>query len=138
MTRFEVVFSKIEDYTVDLTGKTYEYVVLVDEKETPQIIDVIASDKHTMGPPLCHSYENQKLYQFKRSSPLDSNIWAQVSDLHGVIHSWAVDPVFYIQKGKPLFSSALEILEIAREKKHSLGQAALIYESEILGLSEGS
>jgi L-serine dehydratase len=131
-----VAFTKIEDYDVDLTGKAYEYIVLADEKETPRIIDMMTSDQCAVGSPICHSYKNQKLCQFKRSSPLDSEIWRQVSGLPGVFCSWSVEPVFYIQRGNPLFSSAQEMIDLAKENKCSLGKAALLYESELLGLSE--
>jgi len=131
-----VAFTKIDDYDVDITGKTHEYIVLVDEKETPRIIDVMTSDQCAMGSPLCHSYENKKLFQFKRLSPLDSEIWKGVNGLPGVFHCWVIEPVFYVQKGNPPFHSAQAMLDMAKVKKCSLGRAALLYESEILGLSE--
>ncbi len=131
-----VVFTKIEDYDVDLTGKAYEYIVLSGEKEAPRIIDWLNSKQPATESFLCHSYEDKKLYQFKRSSPYDSAIWAQVKDLPGVIHTWSVDPVFYVRKGKSLFSSAREMLDTAKDRGCTLGQVALLYESEILGLSE--
>jgi L-serine dehydratase len=46
-------------------------------------------------------------------------------------------PVYYEMKGKPLFSSAAEMTAFARRRGLSLGQAALRYEAQILGMSPG-
>ncbi|MGD9346157.1 MAG: L-serine ammonia-lyase, iron-sulfur-dependent, subunit alpha, partial [Candidatus Aminicenantes bacterium] len=131
-----VVFKHIDDFTVDLRGKAYEYIVVVDEKEAQRVIDGLTRDQNAIGSPICHTYESKRLCQFKRLTPLDPDKWAQVHDLTGVICYWSVDPVFYVQKGEPLFSSAREMLAIAEERKCSLGHVALLYEAEVLGLRE--
>jgi len=46
-------------------------------------------------------------------------------------------PVYIIRKGRPLFGSAAEMASYARRRRLSLGQAALRYESRLLGLTEG-
>ncbi|MGD8539365.1 MAG: L-serine ammonia-lyase, iron-sulfur-dependent, subunit alpha [Candidatus Aminicenantes bacterium] len=131
-----VAFTRIGDYAVDLKGKAYEYIVLADEKEAPQVIDGFVSDQSAIEPPICHSYKSKKLCQFRAPSPLSPKKWAYLNNLPGVIQSWSVDPVFSVQKGESLFSSAQEILNIARDKGCSLGRVGLLYESEILGMSE--
>jgi L-serine dehydratase len=45
-------------------------------------------------------------------------------------------PVYYEQKGRPLFSSAAEMIAYARRLRISLGQAARRYESCLLGMTE--
>jgi len=47
------------------------------------------------------------------------------------------EPVYFIQKGKPLFASATEMVRFARRRRLSLGDAALGYETVLLGMSEG-
>jgi L-serine dehydratase len=131
-----VAFTKLDECTVDLTGKAYEYVVLVDEKETHKIIDWMTSDRQAVGSPVCHSFETRKVCQIKRLSELDPEIWARVKALPGIIRSWSCDPVCYVQKGESLFRNSKEMLDIAKKRGCSLGQVALLYESQILGLSE--
>jgi L-serine dehydratase len=131
-----VMFTQIEDFAVDLTGRAYEYIVLADEKEAHRITELVTSDQDVTGAPKCYSDESKKSYQFRCLSPLDSGIWAKINDLPGVIKTWTVDPVFYVQKGESLFSSTQEMLDEAKDKECSLGRVALHYESEILGLSE--
>lgn len=44
-----------------------------------------------------------------------------------------VSPVFFVQKGEPLFESAREMVAFAEDHGRSLGETALAYESELLG-----
>jgi L-serine dehydratase len=47
-----------------------------------------------------------------------------------------IPPLFHVQKGKPLFASAGEMIALARRRRISLGRAALAYEARLLGLTE--
>jgi L-serine dehydratase len=131
-----VNFTKLDEYGVDLEGKSYDYIILMEEQEMSTVIDWMISDGQAAGSPLYHSARNGKLYQIKRLSELDPEIWARIRALPGVICSWACDPVFYVQRGEPLFSNCEEMLNIAEDRGYSLGQMALLYESKILGSDE--
>ena len=48
---------------------------------------------------------------------------------------WTAAPVFFVQKGGALFESSGEMVAFAEDHEHSLGEAALVYESELLGMS---
>jgi len=131
-----IVFTKLDEYAVELEGKAYEYIILVNEKEMPTIIEWMISDGQTVGSPIYQSSENRKLCQVKRLSELNPEILARIKALPEVIHFWVCEPVFYVQRGEPIFASFREMLEIAKEKGYSLGQIAMLYESKILGLDE--
>jgi L-serine dehydratase len=49
---------------------------------------------------------------------------------------WESTPVYFVQEGEPLFSSAVEMVEIAEKRGVSLGQLALAYEAQLLGMSQ--
>ena len=49
---------------------------------------------------------------------------------------WQSDPVYFVNKGAPLFSSASEMVSLAKERDVGLGEIALAHESQLLGLSE--
>ena len=131
-----IVYTKLDEYSVELEGKSYEYIVVVEEKEKLTVIEWMTSDGQAVGSPKTYSSGNRKLCQVKRQSELDPEIWARIRALPGVIRSWACDPVFYVQRGEPMFASCKEMLDIAKERGYSLGQIALLYESKILGLEE--
>ena len=46
------------------------------------------------------------------------------------------EPVYYLRKGEPLFTSAAEMITYVRGKSLSLGKAALRYEARLLGMAE--
>jgi hypothetical protein len=129
-------FTKLDEYVVDLEGKSYEYVVLMKEQEMSTVIDWMISDGQAAGSPMYHSAKNRKLYQIKRLTELDPEIWARIKDVPRVLRSWACDPVFYVQRGEQLFASCEKIFNIAKARGYSLGQMTLLYESKILGLDE--
>jgi len=45
-------------------------------------------------------------------------------------------PIFFVRKGTPLFRSAAEMVLLARRRRVSLGEIALAYEAQLLGLPE--
>jgi len=49
---------------------------------------------------------------------------------------WSVSPVFFVRKGDTLFESAEEMVAIAEERGLSLGEMAIAYEAELLGMTE--
>jgi L-serine dehydratase len=48
---------------------------------------------------------------------------------------WTAAPVFFVRRGDPLFSSADAMVTLAEERGVSLGEIALVYESELLGIT---
>jgi L-serine dehydratase len=58
----------------------------------------------------------------------------EVLDVGGTTRT--VPPLFYVRKGRPLFSSAAEAVALARRRRCSLGRVALAHEAGLLGLSE--
>jgi L-serine dehydratase len=54
----------------------------------------------------------------------------------GVSGVWRAAPVFYLRQGRTLFESAAEMATEAQKRGHSLGEMALAYEAELLGLTE--
>ena len=49
---------------------------------------------------------------------------------------WSLSPVFFVQKGKTLFESAEDMVTTAEKRTLSLGEVALAYEAELLGMTE--
>jgi L-serine dehydratase len=131
-----VNFTKLDEHSVDFAGKAYVYFVLAEENEMPTVIEWMKSDGFTIDSRIHQTSEGRKLCQVKRQAELDPEMWARIQALPGVFRSWICDPVFYVQKGESLFSSCSEMLDIAVERGYSLGQTAVLYESEILGLDE--
>jgi L-serine dehydratase len=74
----------------------------------------------------------------RRTAPLADETRAALVALDGDAAVWQSAPVYFVQQGRPLFSSAAEMVQIAEQRAMSLGRLALAYESELLGLSESA
>ena len=55
--------------------------------------------------------------------------------LDGVNRPWIAEPLFFPQKGNPLFKSATTLLEYAEQNGETLGEAGIEYEAKLLGLT---
>jgi len=56
--------------------------------------------------------------------------------LDGGAQAWESAPVYFVQRRRPLFSSAAQMVQIAEQQGLSLGQLALAYEAQLLGISQ--
>ncbi len=80
--------------------------------------------------------ETRDLIQFRRKEPLTESLRKELEEISPELQIWVSDPVYFPQKGKPLFSSAQEMVALAEERKCSLGEVALAYEAQLLGMTE--
>jgi L-serine dehydratase len=151
-----VVISELDGWPVALDGKAYEVVVLCDKKarflaakylgsdrqliEKPRIcfagnLGALPSDKKSLrsNSKATKNYKNYRLIYARYAAPLSSGLRRKIEEIRGVKRIWTCTPIFLIPKGRPLFSSADEMLRLAEKRKLSLGDAALDYEAKLLG-----
>lgn len=135
-----VEFVRLGDWPVRLTGDAYEVAVEVEPGAQAQALEVLARDGAAMGdPPSVWRAERQgvALVCVRRREPLPQDVRRQMAALVGVRRLWASDPVFFVQRGAPLWASAREMVCLAQDRDLSLGRAALEYEATLLGLPKG-
>ncbi|KPK89423.1 hypothetical protein AMJ80_09805 [bacterium SM23_31] len=131
-----VLVYQIEDWFVNLTGKAYEILVECDKSAESQVIKLLTSDGLFMDTPVRQTRDNNVLLHVQRVSSLNSEVQTRIETLPGVKNIRTVSPVFFIQRGKSLFSGAEEMVAEAEKNDCSLGKIALVYESELLGMTE--
>jgi L-serine dehydratase len=132
-----VVFTRIQDWPVQLTGDTHEVLVESDGEIEPTVLELVTQDGHILGQPQRQARGDRVLLHVQRHSPLDDDIRHRLMALPGVHAVWIAPPVFLVQRGEPIFSSATEMIAQAETRGCSLGQIALAYEATLLRLSEG-
>ena len=79
--------------------------------------------------------QDNTMVTVRRNTPLPAEIEEQIRTLSGVRQLRSCAPVYYVKQGKTLFSSAEEMVALANEQGCSLGQVALDYEAQLLGLT---
>jgi L-serine dehydratase len=131
-----VEFTRIEDWQISFTGSAYEVAVEVGNKAEAQTLEALIYDNEIMDEPMLQSRDGLSLICIRRKSPLSQQIHEKIKDFNGFGRMWIAEPVFFVPKSDPIFSSAKEIISIANERGISLGQLALEYESKLLGMTE--
>jgi L-serine dehydratase len=131
-----VVVRRIGDWDVEITGKAHDLLV---ESEASAVSRLKALAKD-LEPPSKVVKEiicgDRALVHFQRNDAFIDKDFERYRALNGVQDVWSVSPVFFVQRGEPLFSSAKEMAALAATRRISLGRAALEYETRLLGLSE--
>jgi len=119
----------IDRWPVELDGKSYSMVVEVAESDAAAVANII--------PDSCRrEREGAVLFTGAFADPPDSEILKRLRDLPGIRTVRTSAPVFFVRRGEALFESAKELVEVAERRGSSLGEVALAYESEQLGMTE--
>lgn len=131
-----VVFSRLGEWPVELTGDAHDVLVELEAGTESPVSELLTRDGEAAQEPRIEGRGHKVLVHARRFSPLRPDDAASLESLVAVCRVWAVEPIFFVQKGKPLLESAAEMVSRAEGRKSSLGQAAVDYESALLGLTE--
>ncbi len=130
-----ILFTQLGDWSVELTGKAHEAVVVCSEQVASRVKDLLNADAQGYLKPSSQKQRGKLVLAAQRLTPLDPAVEEQIRNMPGVKHFWTVSPVYYVKRGATLFFSAAEMVKIAGERGCSLGQLAWDYEVQLLGLS---
>ncbi|MFQ5811541.1 MAG: L-serine ammonia-lyase, iron-sulfur-dependent, subunit alpha, partial [Armatimonadota bacterium] len=131
-----IVVSRIEGWPVELTGKAHEVLVECSADCAAAVSDKLTSGAATPEAPQVQARGDRRLVCASLGSPLSSGLRSELAAIPGVERIWAVESVFHVRRGEPIFGSAAEMVELAQARGVSLGRLALEYECELLGLTE--
>lgn len=131
-----IVINELEDWDVSLTGKAFVLLIESERGSEAGIEAALGDEKDDIGTPQVQSRGNLVLVQVQSRRQWSDSALERLRGLSAVRRLWSVPPVFHVQRGDPLFSTAGEMVSAARERGSSLGRAALEYESALLGMSE--
>jgi len=120
---------RVEDWPVDLDGKSKQVLVEVDAEGGTEVINLLSDPNQQIA-------GSSVLLNARTDAEADRDAIAGIGELSGVNNVWSVSPVFFVRKGETLFESADEMVTMAQGRGLSLGETALIYESELLGITE--
>jgi len=120
---------RIQDWPVDLDGRTHELLVEVDVAGEARVADRLKSASR-------QNADGLVLFRHQDMNPPNPAELSALRDLPGVGRVWATAPVFFVRTGSGIFTSAAEMVAVAEDRGHSLGETTLAYESELLGMSE--
>jgi L-serine dehydratase len=131
-----VVVRRVEGWDVEITGKAHDVLVICEVSSFPRLkaltADFISPSKVVKE----FIRGDRALVHFQSADAFGEEKLERLRSLNGVQDVWSAAPVFFVQRGESLFSSAKEMVALAASRRVSLGRLALEYESQLLGLSE--
>ncbi len=129
-----IELTELDGRPVHLTGDAHEVLIEAGESAEAAALDVAAGDGKLLGP--ISRGETGGLIRVSRTEPLPAGRLARLRALEGVGRVYTCPAVLFVMPGRPLFSSAAEMVALARERGLSLGRIALAYEAGLLDKSE--
>lgn len=131
-----VTVYRVNDFAVDLDGKSWDTLVLVDDARAGALSEALG---HALIGGCEHrrvSHGGETLLHWQAPLSPDPARAQALSRTEGVRRIMVSPPIFFPQVGAEPFSSAAEMVELAEKRGCGLGAVALAYECALLGLSE--
>jgi L-serine dehydratase len=132
----EIEITQVDGRPVLFSGAAYEILVEVPTAQADAAQALLAMDDAWLEEPVRSADSGPVRLIGRRSTALPAPLRRDLMKLDAAARVWESAPVYYVQTGQMLFTSATEIIELARQRGLSLGRLALAYESQLLGLSE--
>ena len=120
---------RINDWPVDLDGKKGLLLVEIDAESAAEVVELLSD-------PMRQVAGNSALLTARTETLADPVVASGLRELTSVTNVWTISPVFFVSNGATLFESAEEMVAIAEKRALSLGETALAYEAELLGMTE--
>lgn len=132
----EVELTSVDGRPVLFTGSAYETLVEIAVGQAEAARRLLGDDGGLLENPLCAQEKGVARLTTRRKISLPPGFRAELRALDASARVWESAPVYFVQKGQPLFSSAAEMVRIAELRGCSLGRLALAHEAQLLGLGE--
>ncbi len=131
-----VVVRRLNGWDLELSGKTHDLIAEAEASAVPRVREMAAA----LAPEAQVNCEvaraDRALIHFQGAEAFGEDLIRGLRNERGVQAIWTAPPVFFVQRGEPLFSSAKDMAAFAANRRVGLGRAALEYEARIIGLSE--
>jgi len=132
----EVEITQVDGRPVLFNGSAYETLVEVPAAQAPAAQALLERDIAWLEAPTRSAGNDAVRWAGRRTAPLPTRLRSDLLALDGAARIWESAPVYFVQAGQPLFTSAAEAIQLAGHRGLSLGKLALAYEAQLLGLGE--
>jgi L-serine dehydratase len=131
----DVEITRLDGFPVSLTGSAFEILIEAGGDVVPRLQAALAADGALLGEPAVGSAGEERFAVVaRRSKAVPQEMRRDIRAIlpEGVLYE--APPVYHVQTGTPLFTSATELVRLAETKGWTIGQAALEYECALLGM----
>lgn len=131
-----VEIAEINGRPILITGEAHDYFITTDRSNENRITEMLGEEVDFIRRPKKQYINDLVMIHGARRKPLADDILRQIEGVKGFIEVLSASPILFIPANKPSFTSAAEMLKAAGEKGRSLGEMAVAYEADLLGLPE--
>lgn len=131
-----VEIRSIEDWEVYFTGTFHELAVETEADSSQKIVEKLASRPGLLAKPEVQGQGNRVFISVRSRELFPPEFLHEIRLNTGIKKTWVIEPVCPVIKREPLFHSADEMIEEAARHQLSLGELALEYEAEALGIAK--
>ena len=130
------IVTKVNDWPVHLDGKAHVLLAACRANQVPQLSARITAASTTAVINTAKIPHGMTLVTATSSDALPAELVQQLREnkIADSVHS--TQPVYFVQRGEPPFTSSEEMIACASQSSWSLGETALRYETSLLGISE--
>ena len=132
----EVEIARVDGRPVLFNGSAYETLVEIPAGQTAVAQALLSTDSDWLEEPTPSAENGTVRLIGRRSATLPAELRSRLFSLDEAVRIWESVPVYFVATGRPMFTSAAEMVQLAEHRGLSLGKLALAYESQLLGLSE--
>jgi len=132
----EVEIIAVDGRPVLFNGAAHEVLVELEAAREGAARILLAGDGGLLESPAGAARNGRAQLTARRRIPLPENFRDELKSLDRTARVWESAPVYFVQTGRPLFTSAAEMIQLAETRGLSLGRLAAAYEAQLLGLRE--
>ena len=132
----EVEITHVDGRPVPFNGTSYESLIEVPRACAGAAEALLSEDGELLERPVIAPANGVVRFTTRQKQGFANGLRAKLLALDATARVWESTPVYFVQKGAPLFSSSAEMVRIAEERGCSLGTVALAHEAQLLGISE--
>lgn len=126
----------VDGWPVRIDGKAHQILVWAKRGAGAGLRKSLAGNLPLLAKPGWSNRAGRLLLSLRLSAAPDAAFVQGLASTRGVDRVRVASPVFFVQKGRPLFGSAEEMLRLAQKRRWTLGATALAYEAALLGVPE--
>lgn len=131
-----VEITRVGSWPVRLTGEGHEVLMELEDGVQGEALALAGGDGELMGDARRESMGRIALLHVRRRTALSEEVRAAIEALPKLRSLRECEPVLLVRGGEAMASCAAELVGLARRQGGALGEAALEYESALLGISE--
>jgi L-serine dehydratase len=128
--------TEVDGWPVGITGKAHDVLAFGDRTAARYLAELLRADLPLFERPDRQVRDGETLLALRFSQPPPREFIERLEATRGIRRVLRAAPVYFLQRGRPLFESGAGMVRLALENGWSLGRAALAYEAGLLGLTE--